>query len=285
MKTISDTDLILNPDGSIYHLGLLPEDIGDTVITVGDPERVGQVSKYFDKVEVRKGNREFLTHTGYISNKRISVISTGIGTDNIDIVLNEIDALVNIDFGRRVPKDSITSLDIIRIGTSGTIQPDISTGSIVISEFAVGFDSLMNYYIHQVDGKERELQDAIHSYLHHIKLKPYVTSASPGLVDKFGNALKGITVTSPGFYAPQGREMRAKGAIPNFIQLLSSFRLNDLQLTNLEMETAGIYGLAKTLNHNALSVNCILANRVTNVFSTNPAGQIDKTIEYVLINL
>ncbi|HEY0669133.1 MAG TPA: nucleoside phosphorylase, partial [Sphingobacteriaceae bacterium] len=226
MKTILDTDLILNPDGSIYHLNLLPEDVAKTVITVGDPDRVAVISNYFDSIELKKGKREFITHTGYLGKKRITVISTGIGTDNIDIVLNELDALVNIDFTLRETKPQLISLDIIRIGTSGAIQPDIEVGSIVISEYALGLDTLMQYYVHDLDGNERDLQDAAHSYFHHLKgLNPYVTSADKVLLQRFERDLvKGITVTSPGFYAPQGREIRIRTTIPDFIELLSNFR-------------------------------------------------------------
>lgn len=287
MKTIPETDLILNPDGSIYHLNLLPEDVAPVIITVGDPDRVSAVSRHFDRIELKKGKREFITHTGYIGRKRISVISTGIGTDNIDIVLNELDALVNINFDLRLPKKFPTALDIIRIGTSGTIQPDIETGSILISEFSVGFDSLMQYYVHNPDGDERMLQDRIHSCLHHLKdIRPYITSAAKPLLAKFGpDHLKGITATVPGFYAPQSRELRAKAAIPGFIELLSAFRFNDLRITNLEMETSGIYALAKVLGHNAISVNVILANRSTLTFSKDPDKVINKAIQRTLINL
>lgn len=287
MKTIPDTDLILNSDGSIYHLNLLPEDVAQTVITVGDPNRVALISKYFDRIELKKGKREFITHTGYLGNKRITVISTGIGTDNIDIVLNELDALVNIDFTLRKPKSQLTSLDIIRIGTSGAIQPDIETGSTVISEYALGLDTLMQYYVHDLDGNEHDLQDAAHSYFHHLKgLNPYVTSASKVLLERFEKDLvKGITVTSPGFYAPQGRQIRVRTTIPDFIELLSNFRMNDFRLTNLEMETAGIYALAKSLGHNAVSINAILGNRITNEFTKSPEYVITTAIEKILFSL
>lgn len=287
MKPIPDTDLILNPDGSIYHLNLLPEDVASTVITVGDPDRVGEVSKHFDRIELKKGKREFITHTGYVGNTRVTVISTGIGTDNIDIVLNELDALVNIDFKLRLTKPILKSLDIIRIGTSGAIQSDIETGSILISEYALGLDALMHYYVHDLDGNERELQDAAHSYFHHLKgVSPYVSSAAKPLMQKLGrDCLKGITVTTPGFYAPQGREVRAKTTLPDFISQLSAFRIGELRLTNLEMETAGIYALAKTLGHQAVSVNAILGNRLTLEFSKTPDLVINKAIKKVLINL
>ena len=287
MKSISESDLILNPDGSVYHLNLLPEDIADTVITVGDPDRVAEVSKRFDSIELKKGKREFITHTGYLGKNRITVLSTGIGTDNIDIVLNELDALVNIDLKSRTPRTELKSLNIIRIGTSGTLQEDIPVDSILVSKFGLGLDALMNYYLHKVSGDEHMLLDGIKSHFHHIKgINPYITSADETLVKKYAQDLPyGITITAPGFYAPQGREVRAQNAIPNLIELLKTFRSGNYRITNLEMETAGIYALSKALGHKALSVNAILASRVRFEFSKDPQKIITKTIEHVLSNL
>ena len=287
MKPISESDLIINPDGSIYHLNLLPEDVADIVITVGDPDRVKEVSKYFDRVELRKGKREFKTHTGYLGDKRITVISTGIGTDNIDIVLNELDALVNIDFTSRAPKPELKSLKIIRIGTSGSLQDDIPVDSILVSEFGLGLDALMNYYFHQESGDEHLLLDEIKSRFHHIKrINPYITAADQSLMAQIGKGLlTGITVTAPGFYAPQGREVRAKNSIPNLVNLLKTFSTDKYRITNLEMETAGIYALSKVLGHKALSVNAILASRIKFEFSKNPQKIISKTIKHVLDSL
>jgi uridine phosphorylase len=281
---ITTTDLILNKDGSVYHLNLLPEDLADDIITVGDPDRVGEVSKHFDKVELRKGKREFITHTGYIGSKRISVISTGIGTDNIDIVLNELDALVNIDLDRRVYLDKLKSLNIIRIGTSGAMQTDIPIDSILVSEYAVGLDALMAFYTYEASREEKAILRAIVSQAPSFKpLKPYVCAASKLLLRKIGKDLpRGITVTAPGFYAPQGRELRFNKSIPNFIKQLSSISKDNFRLTNLEMETSGIYGLANILGHQAISVNAILASRVKYEFSKNPGKTIDKTIKLVL---
>ena len=281
---ISTTDLILNKDGSVYHLNLLPEDLADDIITVGDPDRVGEVSKHFDKVELRKGKREFITHTGYIGSKRISVISTGIGTDNIDIVLNELDALVNIDLDRRVYLDKLKSLNIIRIGTSGAMQTDIPIDSILVSEYAVGLDALMAFYTYEASREEKAILRAVVSQAPAFKpLKPYVCAASKLLLRKIGKDLpRGITVTAPGFYAPQGRELRYTKSIPNFIKQLSSISKDNWRLTNLEMETSGIYGLANILGHQAISVNAILASRVKYEFSKNPGKTIDKTIKLVL---
>jgi len=287
MQSISETDLIINPDGSAYHLNLLPCDIADTIITVGDPDRVSDVSKHFDRIELRKGKREFITHTGYLGSKRITVISTGIGTDNIDIVINELDALVNINLDTRVVNSALKSLDIIRIGTSGVIQDDIQIGTILVSEFGLGMDALMNYYVHEISGDEHQLLDSLRSHFKHIYgLSPYLIAADQTLLNVIGKGLeKGITVTSPGFYAPQGREVRAKTAVPNLIALFRAFRSGDHRLTNLEMETAGIYALAKVLGHKALSVNAILASRIKFEFSNNPGKVVDQAIQLVLSRL
>jgi len=287
MNRISETDLILNTDGSVYHLNLLPEDVADTVITVGDQDRVPEVTKYFDHIEVKKGKREFVTHTGRISNKRITVISTGIGTDNIDIVLNELDALVNIDFETREVKQHLKSLDIIRIGTSGAIQSDIAVDTLLVSTAAFGLDSLMHYYEQQLNGDEqfllRELEMALPlSY----RFKPYIASASEQLLYTLGEGLqKGITISAPGFYSPQGREVRAISKTPQLMDILQQFNVNNNRITNLEMETAGIYGLAGALGHNALSFNVILANRVSQIFSKEPLKVMDNFIKEVLERL
>ena len=287
MNQILNTDLILNQDGSIYHLNLLPEDIADTVITVGDPERVSEVSQYFDRIELKKGKREFITHTGYLGSKRLTVLSTGIGTDNIDIVLNELDALVNIDFKTRKLNNKLKSLDIIRIGTSGAIQEDIPMDSILVSEYGLGLDSLMQYYVHEVSSDERLLQDALRPHFHSLEgILPYISSADHGLLKTIGKDLiKGITLTAPGFYSPQGREVRAKASFSGLLKLFRSFSFEGQRITNLEMETAGIYALSKALGHKAISINAILANRVNYKFSSNPAKTIDGAIQLVLARL
>ncbi|RNL52361.1 nucleoside phosphorylase [Pedobacter jejuensis] len=281
---IAESDLIINPDGSIYHLNLLPGDIADTVITVGDPDRVGEVSKYFDSIEFKKGKREFITHTGFVGNKRVTVLSTGIGTDNIDIVFNELDALVNIDFETREIKEQLTSLNIIRIGTSGAIQEDIPMGTILASSYGLGLDALMNYYVQDLSGDERNLLDAVNTHFGHLQhINPYLTSANEYLLNSIGkDMVHGITVTAPGFYAPQGRKVRAKNSVPDFVHLLNSFNNNQNRITNLEMETAGIYALAKVLGHKALSVNAILASRVKFEFSNEPNKIVEKAIKLVL---
>lgn len=286
-QELSAADLIINPDGSIYHLNLLPEDVAGTIITVGDPDRVPAVSRHFDSIELRKGGREFITHTGYLGKKRLTVVSTGIGTDNIDIVLNELDALVNIDFRSREVKSQLSSLNIIRIGTSGAIQADVPMGTILASSFGLGMDALMNYYIHQLSGDEHSLLDGIKTHLSHLKgISPYITAADASLLHTIGSDMeKGITVTAPGFYAPQGRQVRAKNAVPNLVSHLAAFRHEGNRITNLEMETAGIYALAKVLGHKALSVNAILASRVNYEFSKTPAKVVDKAIYMVLDKL
>ncbi len=281
---ISEADLIINPDGSIYHLNLLPEDIADTVITVGDLDRVPEVSKYFDRIELKKGKREFITHTGYIGNKRITVISTGIGTDNIDIVFNELDALVNIDFESRMVKGQLKSLNIVRIGTSGAVQPNVPMGTILASSFGLGFDALMHYYEQELDLEEKALLADINSHFNGLDgIKPYLTKADESLMQQFAHDMPtGITATAPGFYAPQGRQVRAKNAVANFIGQLNSFKSGENRITNLEMETAGIYALAKTLGHKALSINAILASRVKFEFSSNPNAIVEKAIQTIL---
>lgn len=281
---IAESDLIINPDGTIYHLNLLPEDIAETVITVGDPDRVEAVSKYFDKIEFKKGKREFITHTGYVGQKRVTVLSTGIGTDNIDIVFNELDALVNIDFESRMVKKELTSLNIIRIGTSGAVQSDVPMGTILASSFGLGMDALMNYYIQEQSVDERLLLDDIKTHFGHLShINPYLTSASQVLLNTIGKGMEtGITITAPGFYAPQGRKVRAKNSIPNFIGLINSFKSNQHRITNLEMETAGIYALAKVMGHKALSVNAILASRIKFEFSNEPDKIVEKAIKTVL---
>ncbi|WP_405246555.1 MULTISPECIES: nucleoside phosphorylase [unclassified Cellulophaga] len=285
---LEPSELVLNADNSIYHLNILPEDIADTIITVGDPDRVGGVSKYFDTIEVKKGKREFHTHTGTLNGKRISVISTGIGTDNIDIVLNELDALVNINFETRTINSEKKQLDIIRIGTTGAIQPHINVGDFLLSEHAIGFDSLLRFY----DAKHVMNEEVQNSFVKHTgwskdKSAPYVVSCNQELAATFMSDTmhKGFTATNVGFYGPQGRVLRLKTEDPKLNAKLASFDYKGLKITNLEMETSGIYGLAKLLGHRAVSLNCILANRSTGEFLTNPTEATEKLIEYALKKL
>ncbi len=280
---IAESELIINPDGSIYHLDLRPEDLAENIIFVGDPDRVGLVSQYFDIIEVKKGKREFITHTGTLRGKRLSVISTGIGTDNIDIVMNEIDALVNVDFDTREINKELKSVNIIRIGTSGSIQEDLAIGSILVSEYAIGFDALMQYYKKPYTAIEAVIKDAITEQLSDLSFQPYVGRASDKLIAQFASELpKGMTMTAPGFYAPQGRSIRSVNVYPNLIELANKFRVGDRRITNLEMETAGIYALANMFGHHALSINAILASRVKEEFSKDPAVVVDLAIRHVL---
>jgi uridine phosphorylase len=284
-EIIPESELIIRPDGSIYHLTLKPGEIADTIITVGDPGRVPEVSKYFDSIQHKAQHREFVTHTGFLNNKRLTVISTGIGTDNIDIVFNELDALVNIDLGTRTIKDIKTSLDIIRVGTSGSVSEKVPVDSIIISEAAIGMDGLMNFYEHENSIWETVYLEAFNS---HIKpyfggVKPYIASAGQDLLTKFEpHFKKGTTITACGFYAPQGRMLRGKREFPNFIEAISSFRHKHFGITNLEMETAGIYGMGRLLGHNCISINAILANRIDKTFTLDPNKLVTKMIEQVL---
>lgn len=287
MNSISETDLILNEDGSVYHLNLLPGDISDTIITVGDPKRVHEISKYFDKVELKKGKREFITHTGILNHKRLTVISTGIGTDNIDIVLNELDALANIDLETRMVKKDLKSLNIIRIGTSGAVQPDIPIDSLLVSNAAFGLDSLMHYYKQSNSEDENRLLADLQSMLPgEYHLSPYIASANNSLIAQLAQGMQqGITITAPGFYAPQGREVRAVSITKQLMSILQNYRSGEQRITNLEMETAGIYGLSVALGHKAISFNVILANRVTQEFSKQPQKIMDNFIREILKRL
>jgi uridine phosphorylase len=286
MKTpIAESELIINPDGGIYHLHLKPHELADTIITVGDPDRVETVSRHFDNIQHKVKHREFVTHTGYLNNKRLSVISTGIGTDNIDIVFNELDALANIDFDTRTIKDGLTQLDIIRVGTSGSVDENIDVDTILLSENAIGMDGLMNFYEHQNTIQETVYLEAFTSHInqHFKNAKPYIATGSEKLLQKFGDRYKkGTTITANGFYAPQGRRLRLMQEFPNFIEVINRFRHKHFRITNLEMETAGIYGLGRALGHNCLSVNAILANRMHHKFSANPSQVVAKMIEEVL---
>lgn len=283
--SLSASELVLNPDKSVYHLNLLPEELAHTVITVGDPDRVPMVSQYFDTIEVKKSKREFRTHTGRIGQKRITVLSTGIGTDNIDIVLNELDALVNINFDSRIIKEKKTKLDIIRIGTSGAIQPNIPINSYLISEYAIGLDSLLHFYDSQ-HVQHPAIQQAFLSHTNWLKEKstPYVVGCDRELAQKFTSKqlLPGFTATNVGFYGPQGRILRLPLQDQYMNKKLASFNYQGMQISNLEMETAGIYGLAKLLGHRAVSLNCILANRSNGEFSTEPEKATQGLITYAL---
>lgn len=282
MSIISHTDLIINPDGSVYHLNLKPEHLSDQIITVGDPTRVHRISSFFDSVEFEMNRREFITHVGYYKDKRITVMSTGMGTDNVEIIMTELDALANIDFKTMTPKEESRSLNIIRLGTSGSVQGQIDVGDFLISEYAVGLDTLMSFYQLEMgtyeDQVTKELQKEIG-----FPFQPYCCKGSDLLIEKFGEGMvKGNTVTAPGFYAPQGRKLRLPIKFPHLVDRLSRFHYNDFWLTNFEMETAGYYSMAKLLGHEMVSVNAILANRISDQFAKNPNKIIDELIKTVL---
>jgi len=284
-KNILESELVLNEDGSIYHLHLLPEDISDTILLVGDQNRVAEISKYFDKVEIVKSKREFITHTGLIGKKRFTVISTGIGTDNIDIVLNELDALANIDLKTRNIKDHFSKLQFIRIGTSGSLQKDIPVDSMVASSHGLGLDSLMNFYSINYSEHELDLQKEMNKQLQLDFVNAYVVQSQGSLLNKFADLTNGITATCCGFYGPQGRMLRGEIKTPNLIERLNKINHNGIRVSNFEMETAAIYGLSKLFGHEALSVNAIVANRITHEFSKDAQQTIDKTIRKVLETL
>jgi len=282
---IKESELILNPNGSIYHLHLKPEDIATTIITVGDPDRVTDVTKYFDSIEFTVHKREFKTQTGYFNGKRLTVISTGIGTDNIDIVFNELDALKNIDLDSRQPHQSLQQLTFVRVGTSGAIQPDIPVDSFVVSEIAVGFDNLLHFY-QDTQFLDQAFTDAIiaHTQWNKNKSAPYVVKADAELLKLFSgsNFTAGVTATNVGFYGPQGRRLRLELEDSLLNKKLEQFAYDGKRITNLEMETSGIYGMSKLLGHRALSLNAILANRANGTFSKNPQHTIDTLIKKTL---
>ena len=288
MSKIPESELILNADNSVYHLNLLPHELSDTVINVGDPDRVKMVSAFFDSIEVKKQKREFVTHTGYYKGKRITVLSTGIGTDNIDIVYNELDSLVNIDLEKREIKKELKSLNLIRIGTSGSLQSDIPVDGFVFSRYGLGLDGLLNYYKLVNDKDETEI---INSFRKHypnegIISLPYIAKCSSKLEGALSKGMfKGITASCCGFYAPQGRVLRYELARPNFIQTLHSFQSGENRITNFEMETGAMYGLAKILGHHCCSINAIVANRITNEHTNKSEETMNTLIELVLDRL
>ena len=285
MQRIAESELIINDRGAIYHVDLRPEELADTIIVVGDPDRVKKVSAHFDKIEFKAQHREFITHTGFIGNKRLSVMSTGIGPDNIDIAMNELDALANIDFSTRQIKPEFRKLNIIRFGTSGSLQADIPVDSFVASTHGLGLDNLLNYY--QYD-KSPEETDMAHAFIEQTKLNtaitvPYAFGGSKTLLQKFGSDFhKGITVTCPGFYGPQGRVLRLAVSSPGLIDKLTHFNFNNHRITNFEMETSAIYGLGRLLGHECMSVNAIVANRVVQEFSKDGNAAVEKLIKKAL---
>jgi uridine phosphorylase len=287
---IPESELILNADGSVYHLHLLPEQISDTIITVGDPDRVARVSRHFDALEVEVQNREFVTHTGDYKGRRISVVSTGIGTDNIDIVLNELDALVNIDLVNRTINEEKIPLHIIRIGTSGALQASIPLGSHLVSEYAIGLDALMHFYPLVQTGYESVVSNALQETLA-LDYQPYCVRGSDILREQMGHDMvPGHTITCPGFYAPQGRMLRLESKIEDLMGRLEKFVVEEpnhdlFRFTNFEMETAGYYALGRLLGHEVISLNAIVANRITKEFASDADRIIDDLIVKTLDRL
>jgi len=281
MNRIAESELIINPRGAVYHLDLRPEEIAGTVITVGDPDRVKEVSKYFDSIEIKARHREFISHTGYVGKKRLTVLSSGIGPDNIDIVINELDALANIDFETRQIKNKLTPLNIIRIGTSGSLQADIPVDGFVASTHGLGIDNLLNFYRHEQNDEEQQLLQSFvtHTQMHGQMSYPYISSAAASLIKHFVKDFhQGITVTCPGFYGPQGRVLRLGVRNPSLVNRLTDFRYGQHRITNFEMETSAIYGLGKLLGHNCLAINAIVANRIKKEFSKDGKAAVEKLI-------
>ncbi len=281
MSRIAESELIINARGAVYHLDLRPEEIAGTVVTVGDPDRVGEISKYFDSVETKRQHREFISHTGFVGRKKLTVLSSGIGPDNIDIVINELDALANIDFNTRQVKNVLTPLNIIRVGTSGSLQADIPVDSFVASTHGLGIDNLLNFYrLEQNDEEQQLLQSFVtHTQMHGQMSYPYISSAAGSLLKHFvSNFHQGITVTCPGFYGPQGRVLRLGVRNPGLVNRLTDFRFGQHRVTNFEMETSAIYGLGKLLGHNCLAINAIVANRVTQQFSKDGKAAVENLI-------
>jgi uridine phosphorylase len=282
MQRIAESELIINNRGAVYHLNVRPEELAHTIITVGDPDRVKEVSKYFDKIEHVLQHREFITHTGYIGNKRISVVSTGIGPDNIDIVVNELDALVNIDFESRTIKQQLTSLKIIRLGTSGALQADIPVDGFVVSTHGLGVDNLLHFYRLENNSEEKQLIQAFvkHTQAQDSQAYPYISGAGSQLLKHFVEGYHhGITITCPGFYGPQGRVLRLGLSNPSFVDRLTQFQFGQHRITNFEMETSAIYGLGKMMGHQCLSISAIVANRVKKEFSKDGGLAVENLIK------
>ena len=279
-QPIPASELIINADGSIYHLHLKPEHLASTVFTVGDPDRVALVSQYFDQIDFKTQKREFVTHTGWKNGKQVTVMSTGMGTDNIEILMTELDALVNVDLETRLIKPEKTSLQIIRIGTSGSMQTDLPVGTMLASEIGIGMDTLMTYYP-ELD-EDQSIAKAIQNELN-LPFLPYQTSASSLLLDKLDKEIvRGVTLTCPGFYAPQGREVRLKPRFDQMIERLAALEIGGKRLTNFEMETAGYYALGKLLGHEMLSLNAIVANRPLKKFDKEAEKSVDRLIQAAL---
>ena len=283
MHIIAETELILTPENKIYHLNLSKDEIANDIILVGDPDRVSVVSNKFESIEHKIQNREFVTHTGILNGKRISVIATGIGPDNIDIVVNELDALVNIDFKTRTINKKKKTLNLIRLGTSGALQKDIEVDSFLVSSFGLGLDNIAHFY----ESEEIIEQDMSSKYKQHANWpenlsNPYIVKASDNLLSLFPDVKKGITATAPGFYGPQGRTLRLNPYITNLHEKMESFNYKENRITNFEMETSALYYLGKSLGHNTLTICAIIANRLTKEYSKDYKKTVEKMIDLVL---
>ncbi len=289
MRRIEESELIINDDGSAFHLHLKPGEVADTIILVGDPARVKLVASFFDSIEVEKENREFVSITGKRNGKRVTVVSTGIGTDNIDIVLNELDALVNIDFSTRTVKKNLTSLNFVRIGTSGSLQKDLPVDSWVLSEKAIGFDGLLNFYAGRDRVSDLEFENAFTSFVgwNSQLTAPYVVNAGAKLVDRLDSEgiTKGVNISSPGFYGPQGRVLRLNLVDPELNDKITDFRFENYRITNYEMECSAIYGLSALMGHQAATVCAIIANRLAGTYSDDYKSVIKSLVETVLSRL
>ena len=283
MHIIAETELILTPENKIYHLNLSKDEIANDIILVGDPERVSVISNKFESIEHKIQNREFVTHTGILNGKRISVIATGIGPDNIDIVVNELDALVNIDFKNRTINKKKKTLNLIRLGTSGALQKDIEVDSFLASSFGLGLDNIAHFY----ESEEIIEQKMSSKYKQHANWpenlsNPYIVKASDNLLSLFPDVKKGITATAPGFYGPQGRTLRLNPYITNLHEKMESFNYKENRITNFEMETSALYYLGKSLGHNTLTICAIIANRLTKEYSKDYKKTVEKMIDLVL---
>ncbi|MCS6821919.1 MAG: nucleoside phosphorylase [Microscillaceae bacterium] len=281
-QQIASSELVITPQNRIYHLGLAPEEIADTIITVGDQTRVSQISKYLDSIEIQKQNREFVTHTGYLGNKRLTILSSGIGIDNVEILMTELDALVNIDFETRTPKSTLQTLKIIRIGTSGSIRAEVEIDSFLASKQSVGLDNVLDFYHLPQTESDLALTKALQETLN-LPLQPYCTSCDEDLRQALAFDIpQGNAIAAPGFYAPQGRELRTPLKRQNYLEKLMQFHWNGFYFTNFEMESSAYYAFGQLLGHKVLSVNAIIANRKQQRFSTNPTQSVEKLIQVLL---
>ena len=282
---IPASELIINQRGAIYHLDIRPDELANTVILVGDPDRVEKVSRHFDQIQHKTRHREFVSHTGTIGHKQLTVLSTGIGPDNIDIAINELDALANIDFESRTIKRNLRSLRLIRLGTSGALRGDIPVDSLVVSTYGLGFDNVLNFYEHEKSVTEQQMMEAfvLHTQWNTAITHPYIFESSKRLVDAFGDGFsKGITITAPGFYGPQGRELRLRSRTRLVMDRIESFSFEGHRIANFEMESSAIFGLGKLLGHQCVSVNVVVANRIIQHYSKDSHAAVDKLIEQSL---